>query len=549
MYKMRSFPHPTILVLIATFLLLVVLVLSGFVFFTVTEVDLLITNGQIVDGTGALPYVADVAIKDGRILGISRWRYRWANTQRQLDARGKIVAPGFIDVHTHVEANIPGKAAFRPENFLQQGITTIITGNCGRSNLKLGELFQALEKNGTYLNVASLIGHNSVRKEVMGTSAQPPTAHELARMEQIVDEALKDGALGFSTGLAYIPGRFADQAEIVRLARRAALQQGLYVSHIRDEADRGLEALKEALNIGQQAGVATHISHLKCSGRAQWHTASIRLALLKSVREQGLRVTLDAYPYDRSSTSTDLLLPDWAMESQREKLRQVPHNQDLKRRLVEDIRQEIMRNGWYDLTHIKLVAGRPEWIGRSLQEVPQTALGLEQQIDNLIAISLRGGAQAIYADMNEKDVQQVLANSFCVFGSDSAVRNPNGEYKPHPRGFGTFPRIFRLYVRDQATLTLSDAIRKASGQAAEIFGLEGRGILAVDRFADVVIFDLNRIADRADYDQPFAPPDGIAYVIVNGAVVVESGIMTKERPHGVVVRNGSKKANTLARKE
>ncbi|MGH9833725.1 MAG: N-acyl-D-amino-acid deacylase family protein [Blastocatellia bacterium] len=511
----------------AVLLLALLAVAAWFIFIPVYQLDLLIENGLVVDGTGEPPRRYDVAIRDGRVVAIGRsWRFLFSRPKLRLEASGKIVAPGFIDVHTHIEPNLPASSVFRPANFLRQGVTTIITGNCGRSRVNLAETFRQLEKHGTAINVASLVGHNSLRREVMGEEARAPTPEELERMKQLVDKAMTSGALGLSTGLVYNPGRFAETPEVVALASAAAKYDGLYVSHIRDEGREGMAALREALEIGRQAKARTHISHFKSSGPSQWGAIEQRLALLDAARQAGQQVAIDVYPYTRSSTTTDVLLPDWAVKNKRQGLRQAAQDAKSRQKLRADILQSLRQDGWRDLAHIRLVSGKPEWVGRTLVEIPKVAADLDQQIENLIEISLRGGAQAVYADMSEADVEEVMTYRFCVFGSDSAVRDPDGQYKPHPRGAGTFPRIFRLYVKEKNLLTLSAAVHKATGQAAELFNLEGRGHLRPGEWADVVIFDPQRIEDLADYDQPFAGPVGIDYVIVNGVVAVDHDALT-----------------------
>ncbi|MBS1807709.1 MAG: D-aminoacylase [Acidobacteria bacterium] len=520
----------------------------GWIFYQSYAPDLLITGGLIVDGTGQTPYRADVAIRNGKIIGISKWRYWLSQPKTRIYADGKVVAPGFIDVHTHVEGNLPNKGIFKPENFLWQGVTTIITGNCGRSRTDVGEMLAGLEKHGTLINVATLVGHNSVRRAVMGQDARVPTAQELLKMQQMVGQAMEDGALGFSTGLAYTPGRFAQTQELVSLARAAAERGGIYASHVRDEAHDGEHAIQEALEVGRRAGAVTQISHLKCSGRAQWQTMQRRLELLNQARAAGLQVYADAYPYDRSSTTTDVLLPDWAVAEKRAGLRQVATDVQLRQRLQADILSKLSRDGWTDLHFVTLVAGKPEWIGRSLADVPSHATTLDQQVENLIEISLRGGAQAVFADMHETDVALAIKYPFGVFGSDSAVRDAEAAYKPHPRGSGTFPRLLRSYVRERSQLDLAEAIRKASGFAAEIFGLAERGTLLPGNWADIVIFDFEQITDKADYEQPFAEPVGIDYVIVNGAVTVERGTVNERQPAGMSLRNLKTKALTIAQR-
>lgn len=510
--------------------------LAGFFYWSWRGLDLVIVGGLVADGTDARPFPSDVAIRDGKIVGVSRWLYWLAPAQHRINARGKIVAPGFIDVHAHVEANLPKSGEFKPANFLKQGVTTIVTGNCGRSRTDVAVMLSVLERNGSYINVATLVGHNSVRRQVMEQAARVPSADELRRMKSLVERAMEEGALGFSTGLAYTPGRFAAVDELVALAQIAAEYGGIYASHIRNEAKDGEDAIREALSVGKQAGAVVQISHLKCSGRRQWHSMQRRLNLLDEARAAGLRVYADVYPYERSSTTTDILLPDWAVANKRAGLKLAAGNQQARQRLRHDILNQLKADGWTDLTHVKLVAGQKAWIGRTLAEVPVLASTLDQQVENLIEVSLRGGAQAIYSDMNEADVAEALSNEFCVFGSDSAVRDPEGDYRPHPRGSGTFPRIFKQYVREKGRLDLSQAVRKSSGLAAEIFGLKDRGHIAAGEWADIVIFDLSLIEDRADYEQPFAEPLGIDYVIVNGVVAVDHGSFTNNPPAGMALR-------------
>jgi N-acyl-D-amino-acid deacylase len=504
-------------------------------------VDLLIVNGLIVDGKGSEPYSADIAIRRGKIIGISRWRYLLTQPRRKIDARGYVVAPGFIDVHTHIEANLPRSGVFQPANFLKQGVTTLITGNCGRSRTDIAQMLSDLGKHGTRINVATLIGHNSIRKAVMDQAARAPTAAELHKMGLLVGSAIDQGALGFSTGMAYSPGRFASISEIINLAIAASARGGMYVTHIRNEAHGGETGIREAIKIGQAAGAITQISHIKCSGRALWHSMAERLRLLDQAREAGLQVYADVYPYDQSSTTTDILLPDWALTQGRAALRRAEKDQRSRQDLRDAILAKLSLDGWDTLNYVRLVSGKQDWIGRTLAEVPLGAATLNQQVENLIEVSMRGGAQAIYADMSEADVRLALADSHSVFGSDSAVRDPDGNYKPHPRGSGTFPRIFHRYVRQTGDLKLSEAVRKASGLAAEIFGLRDRGHLQTGEWADVVIFDLEKIEDRADYDQPFAEPMGVAYVIVNGIITVENGAFTEEPPSGRALRNSRQK--------
>lgn len=424
-------------------------------------------------------------------------------------------------------------------NFLRQGVTTLITGNCGRSRMDVATLFRGLEKNGSDVNVATLIGHNSIRREVMGEEARAPSTAELERMRQLVDRAMDSGALGLSTGLIYSPGRIAKREELVALAKAAARGGGVYVSHIRDEGRGGMTSIREAIEIGREAEAATHISHFKSSGPAQWDSMTGRLRLLDVARASGHRVTIDVYPYNRSSTTTDVLLPDWAVEDRHAGLMRAAQDRKTRQRLREEILKKLRQDGWPDLKHLRLATGQPDWIGKTLAEAPELANDLNGQIENLIAVSLRGGALASYADMREADVEQATTYPHSVFGSDSAVRDPDWLYKPHPRDAGTFPRIFRLYVREKPLIQIGQAVRKSGGQAAEIFGLAGRGVLRPGAWADIVIFDPARIEDHADYDNPFTEPAGIDYVLVNGSVAVDQGALTGSPPSGMALRKQS----------
>jgi N-acyl-D-aspartate/D-glutamate deacylase len=261
-----------------------------------------------------------------------------------------------------------------------------------------------------------------------------------------------------------------------------------------------------------------------------------RLALLDNARANGQVVNIDVYPYTSSSTTTDVLLPDWALEDNRFGLRQAVRSSDIRQKLREDIATRLLNEGWKDLSFVRLSAGRPEWIGKTLRQVPTPAQDLDHEIENLIDISLRGGAQAVYASMNESDVDEVVRYPYCSFGSDSAVRDPMAQYQPHPRGSGTFPRVFAVYVREKQLLSLAEAIHKASGQPAAFFGLRDRGSLRSGYWADIVIFDPNEIRDKADYDKPFAEPVGISYVIVNGTIAIDHGALTNQPPAGLPLR-------------
>lgn len=549
--------------------------------------DLLIVNGTVVDGSGNTPQQVTVAVSDGKIAAVGRL---WGAEATQIvDATGLVVAPGFVDVHTHVEASLPsGTAAFRAPNFVRQGVTTLITGNCGSSALNLDDVFDRLDRNGSTVNVASFVGHNTVRKEVMDRDQRPPTETEQRRMDSLVAHAMTDGALGLSTGLAYVPGAYATADEVTELARVVARDSGLYVSHIRNEAAQGLAALEEALAIGRAAHLPVHISHFKASGRGQWGRISERLALLEQARAEGLTVSIDQYPYTASSTSLDLMLPNWALEGDAAARRTRLNDPALRSQVVADMKDQLRTNGWNDYAFARVVAYPPDTTvnGMSIAEIaqrrlirpplspsspkptplrsnatpprsaalgsPRPASSLDAQIGTVLAMIARGGAQMVYFDMSEDDVRSVMRQPGTMFGTDSAVRSENTSSKPHPRGMGTFPRLLARYVASkpdalhvpgassapiQPVMTLAEAVRKMSALPAQTFGLKQRGRIATGYWADLVLFDLATIQDEATYEHPLKRPQGIRYVLVNGRLVLHDGVLTSEAP-GRALRRG-----------
>jgi N-acyl-D-amino-acid deacylase len=511
--------------------------------------DLVIYNGRVLDGLGHVPIEADIGIRDGRIVVVGNlWG---ALTDRVIDAQGQIVAPGFIDVHTHIERNMPGGARpFRAPNFVRQGITTIITGNCGTSVLSVRDLFNRLEQHGTQVNVTTFIGHNTVRRRVMKSDDRGPTQAELEQMKKLVDRAMEDGAIGLSTGLAYVPGRFAQLDEIVQLARVVAAKGGRYVSHIRDEGIEGMEAIQEAIRVGEQVRLPVHISHFKVSGRRQWGTAQDRLDLIAEAQRRRLQVTIDQYPYMASSTGLDILLPPSALAGtvadQRRRLRDPRTRSQIRSEMFSLLR----RNGWKDYSFARIAAYSAESSlnGSTIADVstlrPTRAQtlngtadnGLVKQADVILDLVTRGGAQMIYFDMSEDDVITIMRNPDTMFGSDSAVRSENMDALPHPRGMGTFPKVLGRYVREQHILSLEEAVRRMTSLPASIFGMSDRGQISEGCWADLVIFNERKILDRATYESPLQPPEGISYVIVNGAVVFEKDHFTKSAP-GKVIRH------------
>lgn len=518
------------------------------------DFDLIIAGAEIIDGSGSEAFVADVGVKEKRIACIGD--LSGATSPQVINARGLTIAPGFIDVHTHVERNVAPGSPFVAPNFIRQGVTTIVTGNCGRSALDLGKFFRLLETHHSQVNVASFIGHNTIRQSVMGQTASAPSPKQLREMSALVKRAMNDGAFGMSTGLVYIPGTFAQTEEISELTKPVAEQHGIYVSHVRDEGAKGAAAINEAIAIGEQTGARVHISHFKVQGPSQWGAAQSRLNLIKAAQQRGQSVSLDQYPYNASSTGLAVLLPSWLSEGSLNAARQKLSNPGVRKQVRTEMLAQLRHNGWedYSFAHVAYCQFDPSLVGQSIAEVTEkesaiaarthhvvakeTVSTLSQQADTVIDLFTHGGAQMVFFDMSEADVETIIKDSSVMFGSDSSVRSEDGSSLPHPRGFGTFPRVLGVYARDKGLFSMEEAIRRMTWLPATTFGIQERGLIRANYWADLVIFDRHRISDRATYDDPLKAPDGVAYVLVNGSLVLDQGGLTTVTP-GAVIRHGS----------
>jgi N-acyl-D-amino-acid deacylase len=522
------------------------------------EFDLVITGAEIVDGLGGSPFSGDIGIRERRVACIGD--LRTAKARSVIDATGLTVAPGFIDVHTHIERNVPQTGAFLAPNFVRQGVTTVITGNCGRSFLEIGKFLPRIEANGSQVNVASLVGHNTIRSQVMKQRSAVPSKAEMAEMDKLVETAMRDGALGLSTGLVYVPGTFAKTEEIASLARIVANDNGIYVSHLRDEGSKGREALEEAIFIGQATGVRVHVSHFKAQGPKEWGSAESRLRLVHDANDRGVIVSLDQYPYTASSTGLAVLLPSWLSEGNLASAKRRLGDPATRKRVRSEMLAQLKRNGWKDYAFARIAyyqfdqslvglniaeithkrAGRAASeraaIIRSAMKDSEIANGLDddaelgRQAETVIDLFSHGGAQMVFFDMSEDDVELIMKNPQVMFGTDSSVREENPTVLPHPRGMGTFPRILGLYARDKSLFTLEEAVRRMTSLPAKTFGLKDRGVIRENNWADLVIFDRNRIIDTATFEKPFSFPLGVESVIVNGSIVLDHYQFSKSLP-------------------
>lgn len=486
--------------------------------------DLIIRNGMIIDGSGAPGFRADIAIEGERIVKMGPGLRGRAH--RTIDASGRIVAPGFIDVHAHLE---PLPMLPSAESHLRMGVTTAVGGPDGSSPLSIGAYLDTLERLGVGINTAYLIGHNAIRTEVMGMENREPTPDELQRMQAHVEAAMKDGAFGLSTGLKYLPGAFAKTEEVVALARVAARHGGVYTSHIREEGLGLIEAVQEVIDIAEGAGITAVITHHKAIGQPMWGASKITLAMVDSARTRGLDVCIDQYPYTASHTSISVLIPAWAMEGGRydafAKRCEDPVLRDsIKRGIVYNILND---RGGGDLRRIQFSSfnWKPELEGKTLYDWA-LAEGLDPTPENgaelVIQAQLHRGANCIYHAMSEDDVVSIMQHPVTMIASDGRITE-FGKGHPHPRVYGTFPRVLGRYVREMKVLDLPTAIYKMTGLPAQVFGISERGRLAEGYFADVVVFDADAIADKATFELPHQYPVGIDWVLVNGAVVLEHG--------------------------
>ena len=494
------------------------------------EYDIVIINGRIVDGTGNPWLHGSVAIKDDRIIKVGAVDARRAG--RVIDAKGMIVAPGFIDVHTHVEGSLADNPT--ADNFAYMGVTSMVTGNCGSSDTQVGDFLSKLESKGISVNIATLVGHGSVRREVMKEEDRDPRPEELDRMREIVDRAMREGAVGMSTGLIYVPGTYAKTSEVVELAKVVARHGGVYATHMRDEGNHVTDSIKETLAIGEQAGLPVDISHFKVSSKKRWGDSRVTCQMVADARARGQQVTVDQYVYTASSTSLSVLLPSWALEGGREKAKQRLDDPQTHAKIRREMIDSIRKSGFKDFSYA-VVSGYGadrSYEGKSITEITKTARGKagpEEEAEQIITMYLNGSAGMIYHKMSEADVERIIAQPYTMIASDSGViRMNNGA--PHPRGYGNNARVLASYVRDKKLIGLEDAVRKMTSLPAATFRLWDRGIIRPGMAADIVIFDENKVADLATFDKPHQYSTGFACVIVNGKLVIEEGHHTRATP-------------------
>ena len=519
--------------------------------------DVIIKDGKIIDGSGNPWFNRDVGIKNGKIAKIGRLAH--SEAEKIIDAKGYVVCPGFIDMHSHSDLSV----FFNPklESTIRQGITTLVVGNCGISLapinperkdllmkeissflpiceelemdwIKFDEYLSRLEEIGVSANIATLVGHGTVRIAAMGLEDRDPTRKEMEEMKSLVAEAMGAGAFGLSTGLIYPPGTYSKTDEIIELCKVVAKYGGIYASHIRSERAGLIEAVKEALTIGEKAKIPVEISHHKAAGRSNWGKTVETLKLMEEARARGVDVTCDQYPYNAGMTSLATLLPPWIREGGIDKMLERLRNPEERERAREEMRQSskewenlVADCGWENIYVSAVSSDKNKPLeGKSLAEIAKIRGKDEFTVLCDLLIEEKGRVAIILFIMDKDDIRRVMRSRLQMVGTDCWASAPYGILragKPHPRFYGTYPRILGRYVREEGVLTLEEAVRKMTSLPAQRLGLMDRGLLRPGMWADIVIFDPDRVIDKATYQNPHQYPEGIEYVLVNGKIVVE----------------------------
>lgn len=483
-----------------------------------TRADVLLAGGTIYDGTGSEGVVGDVALRGDRIVAVGRFEV--GEVGRTIDCKGLAIAPGFIDLHTHCDGSILKEKTRNNLNYLMQGCTTVVTGNCGGGPPDVAKLLDQVDQQGAGTNIIHLVPHGAVRARVMKSENRAPTPDELERMKQLVDQGMRDGAWGMSTGLIYVPGIFAQTDELVELAKVVAAHGGIYASHIRDEGDNLLESVAEAIEIGRRAKVPVHVSHFKTCRVPNWGKVREAVRMIDQARGDGVTVTADQYPYVATSTSlVDTLMRATSIPGGRNDLFQ---RMDADPALEQAVRR-VIDDGLKKTRKIVLVSCKkhPDWAGKSVKEIADQE-GVDA-IDLVLRIQRDGGASVVNFSLCEEDVRYVMTVPWVATASDGSAIFPNPNLSPHPRSFGTFARKIGHYARDEKVLSMAQAIRSATGLPADVLGVDDRGYLRAGAYADVVVFDPPTFIDRATFEDSQQYATGVKHLFIAGKPALEDG--------------------------
>ncbi len=498
--------------------------------------DLLIRNGRVVDGAGNSWFRGDVALRGDTIAAIGN--LAGATARRVIEANGQIIAPGFIDTHSHARRQIFEET--KAENYIRQGVTTAIEGPDGSSPLPLKPFFDQLRQARIAINMGALVGQGSIREKVIGLVNRKATPEEIEKMKALTKEAMEQGALGLSTGLFYVPGNYTPTEEVIELAKVAGRMGGIHTSHMRDEAANVMKSVAETIAIGERGGLPTQVTHHKIIGKDNWGRSVDTLRLVAEARARGVDVTIDQYPYTASSTGLVALLPQWSQEGgQREivkRLADVATRAKIKAAVVESIKFD-RGGGDPKNVYIARCAWDQSLEGKNLAEITKArgrSTSFEDAAETTLELVAKGGLSAIFHAINEDDLLRIIKDPLTMIASDGGVEIPKRGV-PHPRSYGTFARVLNVYVREKHALSLEDAVRKMSSLPAQRMGFADRGLLRPGMKADVIIFDPERVRDKATFAEPHQYAEGFSFVIVNGTVVLDDGKMTEARPGQVLL--------------
>ena len=503
--------------------------------------ELVLKGGSINVGEGAASFTSDIGINEDTIAFIGIIQQSQADSV--LDVSGLTVAPGFIDMHAHLDPIFKYPDA---KSDLTQGITTALGGPDGGGPWPFGPYLDSLKEEPLGINVAYLVGHNRIRRQVMGMDNRAPTDEELTEMKEMVDQAMKEGAFGMSTGLKYLPGAFSKVEEVIELSKVASSYGGIYTSHLREEGLGLIAGVQEAIEIGKEAHIPVVLTHHKAIGKPMWGASKRTLAMVDSAREKGIDVMMDQYPYDASYTGISVLIPAWARAGGQDEFIKRVEKPVLKDSILRGIEYNILNDrGGGDLNRIQLA--KTPWdetlSGKTLKFWAEKE-GMEPNATNgallVLKAQLAGGGTAIYHAIDEKDVRRIMQHPMTMIGSDGRLTAPGGSW-PHPRWYGTFPRILGHYVREEHVLDLPTALKKMTSMPAARLGLHRRGRIKVGNYADITVFDPKTIIDKATFTQPNQYSKGVMYVLVNGEIILYSGKLTSHRAGRVLRGPGYRK--------
>jgi dihydroorotase/N-acyl-D-amino-acid deacylase len=498
--------------------------------------DVIISGARVVDGSGSPWFLADVGIRGDSIATVGDLGNAQAGVR--IDARGMVAAPGFIDIHSHGRRGIA--AVPTAENYLREGVTTIVEGPDGSSPLPIGQFLDGIRKMAISVNFATFVGQGSIRQSVIGLANRTATPAELEKMKELAAQGMRDGAFGLSTGLFYVPGNFTTTEEVIELAKVVGKMGGIHISHMREEASHVLDSVRETIRIGEEGGLPTQITHHKMIGQPSWGKSVESLKLVEEARARGVDVTIDQYPYKASSTGIAALVPQWALEggqkSTSERLAAPEQRARIKAAIVQNLKVD---RGAGDPKNVAIVNCPFDrtLAGKNLTQLTQ-ARGVEPSMESaaetVMNLVNKGGCSAVYHAIAEEDVVRIMRSPFTMIASDGDIP-VFGQAAPHPRSYGTFARVLGVYVREKRVVTLEDAVRRMSAFPAQRLKIWDRGMLRPGMKADVIVFDPATVADRAEYDKPHQYSVGVRDVLVNGKFVLRQDKVTAERPGRVLL--------------